>query len=139
MTAPPPALDWPSDMRLRLALVVAALALATAAPAPVAAASADLSQTASVAAAQETGGHGETRDGGASGISANTERILWSVLAVALAVPIGGVFYLLKKRLRAFPENPEWVAPISVMRSRDLPDERTYEGSEAAGPGHGHH
>ncbi len=67
------------------------------------------------------------------------ERILWSLLAVALVVPAGGIFYLLKKRLGAFPENPEWVAPISIMRSRDLPDEHTYAGAEGAADAHGHH
>ncbi|GBD24149.1 hypothetical protein HRbin29_01823 [bacterium HR29] len=126
-------------MRLRLVALFAALALAVVVSAPVAAASVDMAHSAPSAPAQETGGHGEARGGDASGVSANTERILWSVLAIALAVPIAGVFYLLKKRLRAFPENPEWVAPISVMRSRDLPDEHTYEGGEAAGTGHGHH
>jgi len=67
------------------------------------------------------------------------ERILWSLLAVLLVVPAGGIFYLLKKRLGAFPENPEWVAPISIMRSRDLPDEHTYAGSDAPVDAHGHH
>lgn len=82
-------------------------------------------------------GHGS--DSAANVPSANVERVLWSVLAIGLAVPIAGVLYLLKKRLRAFPEHPEWVAPISVMRSRDLPDERTYQGEESLQEASSHH
>lgn len=87
---------------------------------------------------QQEGGQ-PTSDHGIAGSGANTERILWSILAIALAVPIAGTLYLLKRRLRAFPEHPEWVAPISVMRSRDLPDERTVESGEPSHNAHAHH
>lgn len=101
-------------------------------------AAADLAPAAEGAGAPaQAEGHGS--ESTANVPSANVERVLWSVLAIALAVPIGGVLYLLKKRLRAFPEHPEWVAPISVMRSRDLPDERTYQGEESLPEASSHH
>jgi len=125
-------------MRIRLLAAAAAFALALAAVAPAAAAAQPAPPLPAVAA-QDTGSHGASAESTSSGLSANTDRILWSLLAIALAVPLGGIFYLLKKRLGAFPEQPEWVAPISVMRSRDLPDERTYQGSDAAAGSHGHH
>lgn len=126
-------------MRIRLLAAAAAFAFALATVAPAAAAAAQPAQPLPAVAAQDTGSHGASAESTSSGLSANTDRILWSLLAIALAVPLGGIFYLLKRRLGAFPEQPEWVAPISVMRSRDLPDERTYQGSDAAAGSHGHH
>jgi hypothetical protein len=49
--------------------------------------------------------------------------VLWTVVAIAVFVVVGGVFYLLKRQLGAFPEHPDWVAPIEPIYSRDLPAE----------------
>jgi len=49
--------------------------------------------------------------------------LVWSILAIAGTAGFLAVFYMVKKRLGGFPENPSWVAPITVMPSRELPDE----------------
>lgn len=88
---------------LRLALVVA---LAFAAVALVAPASAD--EGASAAQAEES--------------SHDVVPVaLWSLVGVAVGAVVMGAFYLFKRRVGGFPEHPSWTAPISVMRSRDLP------------------
>lgn len=60
--------------------------------------------------------------------------VLWSLAGAAIFAVILGVLYLLKRQVGGFPEHPDWVAPISIMRSRDLP------GDDDAGHGdaHGH-
>lgn len=60
-----------------------------------------------------------------------TETVLWSLAGVAVFAVGLGVLYLLKRQVGGFPENPDWVAPISIMRSRDLPAE------DSDGHGHG--
>lgn len=69
--------------------------------------------------------------------------IIWTAVGVAIISVVGGTFYLLKRQVGAFPANPEWVAPISIIRSRDLPGDT--DPHEAAAPGQedahgtGHH
>ena len=46
--------------------------------------------------------------------------LIWMVVGVALVCIVGGIGYLFKRQVGAFPRNPTWVAPISIMRSRDL-------------------
>jgi hypothetical protein len=48
-----------------------------------------------------------------------------------------GTLYLLKRRVGGFPEHPSWTAPISVMRSRDLPGDDGADGHAASPDGHG--
>lgn len=47
----------------------------------------------------------------------------WTVVGIAIGCVAGGVLYLFKRQVGAFPKDPEWVAPISIMRSEDLPEE----------------
>jgi len=62
--------------------------------------------------------------------------ILWSLAGVGVFAVVLGVLYLLKRQVGGFPENPEWVAPISIMRSRDLPAD---DDSNGHGDPHGGH
>ncbi len=66
--------------------------------------------------------------------------ILWSLAGVAVFAVFLGVLYLLKRQVGGFPEHPDWVAPISVMRSRDLPaDDDTGHGDAHGHGAHGGH
>ncbi len=60
--------------------------------------------------------------------------VLWSLAGVAIVAVSLGVLYLLKRQVGGFPENPDWVAPISIMRSRDLPA----DDGDGHGGSHGH-
>jgi len=60
---------------------------------------------------------------------------VWTIAGVLLAGLAGGVFYLLKRRVGGFPQNPSWVAPISIMESKDFAD----EGSFGDAPVESHH
>ncbi|PFG74288.1 hypothetical protein [Tepidiforma thermophila] len=62
--------------------------------------------------------------------------VLWSLAGVAVFSVVLGVLYLLKRQVGGFPENPEWVAPISIMRSRDLPADDDAHGHGDAHGGH---
>ena len=62
---------------------------------------------------------------------------LWTFLAVMGAGVVGGVLYLFKRRIGAFPRNPAWVAPITIMRSADAPDEGAF--GEVPADGHSSH
>ena len=46
---------------------------------------------------------------------------IWSIVAIAGGCAVLGVFYLFKRKIGAFPEHPSWVAPITIMPSRELP------------------
>jgi hypothetical protein len=46
---------------------------------------------------------------------------LWSLIGVTIFGGALGVLYLFKRKVGAFPQNPTWVAPISVMLASDLP------------------
>jgi hypothetical protein len=65
--------------------------------------------------------------------------ILWTAIGVGITSLGLGVFYLFKRQVGGFPRNPSWTAPISIMRSADLPGDR--DPHEATAPGHedGHH
>ena len=106
---------------LRLALVAALAFAAFTFAAPV--------------AAQEGGGPtqaGETRD--------ILPVALWSIAGVALGAVVMGTLYLFKRQVGGFPENPSWTAPISIMRSRDLPGDEDLHGHgdphDPPSPGH---
>lgn len=78
-------------------------------------------------------GHGS--EGSEPGGTRAVERILlWSVTGVGLGALGLTTLYLLKRRVGGFPSNPSWVAPITIMPSRDFADETTFSsaGSEAS-------
>ncbi len=55
--------------------------------------------------------------------------LLWTIAGVGGGAVVFAGLYLLKRRLGGFPRNPAWVAPITVMRSRESPDETTFAGA----------
>jgi hypothetical protein len=64
--------------------------------------------------------------------------VLWTVSGIAIGCLVFGTFYLLKRRVGGFPKEPKWVAPISIMESKDFADEGTFGDSPAEAHGHGH-
>jgi hypothetical protein len=65
--------------------------------------------------------------------------VLGTLAFIALVSVVLGVLYLLKRQVGGFPEHPEWVAPISIMRSRDLPGDDAdhgHGGHDAHSPAH---
>lgn len=48
-----------------------------------------------------------------------TTPIIWAVIGIAAASAIGGTLYLLKREVGGFPTDPDWVAPITILRSSD--------------------
>jgi hypothetical protein len=89
---------------------------------------------ATVSAAFADEGHGAASTAASGGVDV-LPAILWSLAGVAIFAVVMGVLYLFKRQVGGFPENPEWVAPISIMRSRDLPSEDDAHGH---GDSHGH-
>ncbi len=81
---------------------------------------------------QEHGG------GASTGSDREVEPMLiWTTIGVAGgAVAMAGL-YLLKRRRGGFPANPAWVAPISILRSKDSPVEGDY--GNAPADAHGSH
>ncbi|WP_322795641.1 hypothetical protein [Tepidiforma sp.] len=67
-------------------------------------------------------GHG-TAEGLVQAATDVLPAVTWSLLAAGVFCLVLGILYLLKRQVGGFPENPSWVAPISIMRSRDLPAE----------------
>jgi hypothetical protein len=118
--------------RLVLPALVGLLALAWVLPAAAAETAVAPAAPVTVAAEEEHGGSLAVRDG-----LGMTKPIVWTIVATLTGALILGVFYLLKRRVGGFPENPSWVAPITIMPSSELPDEHTY-GDTPAGA-HGHH
>ena len=64
------------------------------------------------------------------------EVAIWSLIGVAIFCVLLGVLYLFKRQVGGFPENPAWVAPISIQRSRDLPSEPDPHGHDDHGDSH---
>ncbi|GIW13926.1 MAG: hypothetical protein KatS3mg062_1365 [Tepidiforma sp.] len=74
------------------------------------------------AAAADEGGGTAGHAAQAGGTAADVlPAVLWSLVGVGVFAVVLGVLYLFKRQVGGFPENPDWVAPISIMRSRDLP------------------
>lgn len=62
--------------------------------------------------------------------------LLWTAVGVAIGGLALGVLYLLKRQVGGFPEHPSWVAPITIMPSRELPGDT--DSHEATAPGDEH-
>lgn len=54
--------------------------------------------------------------------------LLWSLAGIGIGGVALTVLYLLKRRVGGFPENPDWVAPITIMKSQDNATEETFGG-----------
>jgi hypothetical protein len=78
---------------------------------------------AAVSASQDAGGVVGSIDGRVA------PRVLWTFAGVAAGALIAGVFYLMKRRVGGFPRNPSWIAPITIMPSKDFADEGTFPDS----------
>jgi len=61
---------------------------------------------------------------------------LWSIAGIAAGAVVLGLLYFVKRRAGGFPANPSWVAPITIMRSRDLPGDAGAHGHDDAHGGH---
>ncbi|MGI8927453.1 MAG: hypothetical protein ACR2HN_12525 [Tepidiformaceae bacterium] len=68
--------------------------------------------------------------------SATDPAVLWTVAAAGIGALGFGTLYLLKRRVGGFPQNPTWVAPITIMPSSELPGDAT--GADAAHGAHTH-
>lgn len=91
---------------------------------------------ATMAFAQEHGGEAPASSKSAQWSDVK-EVALWSIAGVAGGAVVLGVLYTFKRRIGGFPANPSWVAPITIMPSRDLPGDDN-QGHEA-GAGHDSH
>jgi hypothetical protein len=67
------------------------------------------------------------------------EVVLWSTAALAALLIVLTALYMLKRRVGAFPENPDWVAPIQVLYAKDAPDEGHFGDVDPAHGAHGSH
>ncbi|MFQ5381007.1 MAG: hypothetical protein ACE5EF_05215 [Dehalococcoidia bacterium] len=50
-------------------------------------------------------------------------HVLWTIAGAIIGSVIMAYLYLLKRGVGGFPENPEWVAPISIEPSSSFPEE----------------
>jgi hypothetical protein len=71
----------------------------------------------------------------ASAGSSVREPIIWSVVTIAAGAIVAATLYLLKRQLGAFPANPDWIAPITIMPA----GENAVEESDYPAPPAGHH
>lgn len=65
--------------------------------------------------------------------------LVWAIIGVAVLAGVTGILYQVKKKLGGFPENPAWVAPITVMPSRELPDEGDFGDQVPSEQAHAEH
>lgn len=61
--------------------------------------------------------------------------VVWSIVGLGIVAAVLGFFYFMKRQVGGFPENPSWVAPITIMPSKDFPDEGDF-GDEPTAPAH---
>ncbi|MGH2608582.1 MAG: hypothetical protein ACRDHF_05780 [Tepidiformaceae bacterium] len=117
----------------RLAIVLTLLLTLSVFAAPAAAFAADGSAAPVEVAvdAQDDGGSPFT-DAPGSGWSA---VVIWTLVGLVVVAAVLGVLYFMKRQVGGFPDNPSWVAPITIMESKDFPDEGDF-GDEAAAPSH---
>ena len=83
----------------------------------------------------QEGGHGENDghhvEASPQGEDQDAQKVGWMLAGIGGAAVLFGVFYLFKRRIGAFPANPIWVAPITIMRAGDSPDEGDFGPTEA--------
>ena len=67
-------------------------------------------------------------------------RVKWMLAGIFVGGYALSMLYLLKRRLGGFPENPGWVAPITIMPSSQLPGDTDPHAPDnhghAVAPGH---
>jgi hypothetical protein len=67
--------------------------------------------------------------------SGTVTRALWTLAGIGVGALALSILYLLKRRVGGFPEDPTWVAPISIMPA----DENATEESFGETPAHDGH
>ncbi len=67
------------------------------------------------------------------------EVTIWSLAGIAAGAVVLGVLYTLKRRVGGFPENPSWVAPITIMPASQLPSDDDDPHGHGHGEGHEAH
>ncbi len=80
------------------------------------------------------------QEGGAAGDGGTdvSTTVIWSLVGVGIFAVVLGCLYLFKRQIGGFPENPAWVAPISIQRASELPSEPDAHGHDDHGDSHGH-
>lgn len=90
--------------------------------------------------------HGEEEEAGGIATTQTNERavepmLIWTVAGILAGAVVLTALYMLKRRVGGFPENPDWVAPITIMYAREAPggygDEASHK--EAHGDPHDAH
>lgn len=121
MTGPRPTVDLrsmrPHPLLIACAVLAATVALAAAVPAPVSAARRE-----PVPVVRQWKGFQVPDDEGTREVE---PTLIWAVVGVAGVALAGGALYLFKRQIGAFPRNPDWVAPISVMPASENAEEET--------------
>jgi hypothetical protein len=105
-----------------------------AAPFGVHAYSGDSAPDGNAAFAAQEAGPSEDSPGDAWG-----EVVIWGVFGLGIFALAGGALYFFKRQVGGFPENPSWVAPITIMRSKDLPDEGDFGDQSPSHQAHAEH
>ena len=90
------------------------------------------------AAPAQEGGEGEGAGAGGSGVDV-VPVALWTAVGVVAGAVVFATFYTLKRRVGGFPTNPAWVAPITIMRSQDLPGEGDFGDQTPSSQAHAEH
>lgn len=92
------------------------------------------------AAVHQEGGGGPvaTGDGGGSARDV-VPMALWAGAGIAVLAVTLATLHMLKRRMGGFPANPSWVAPITVMRSAESPDEGDYGDQAPSSQAHAEH
>ncbi len=107
-----------------LSLVLAAVIAVALVPAP-------------LAFAQEHGEEETTSSAPSAHWSDVKEVAIWSMVGIGAGAVVLGVLYLFKRKVGGFPENPSWVAPITIMPASQLPGDDN-QGHEAQSPHDSH-
>lgn len=124
MTGPGPTVDLPS-MKLRSPWLLPCAVLALAAAMAFTAAlptTASAGEREPVPVVRQWTGFQAPEDQGTRKVE---PTVIWTVVGVAGVALAGGALYLFKRQIGAFPRNPDWVAPISVMPASENPEEES--------------
>jgi hypothetical protein len=65
--------------------------------------------------------------------------LVWSMLIMGVGALVFWALYAFKRRVGGFPENPSWVAPITIVTSKELPDEGDFGDQVPSEQAHAEH
>jgi hypothetical protein len=85
-------------------------------------------------AAQENGDEESAAEGSGRDVA---PVAIWSVVGIIAGAIVFTALYMLKRQIGGFPENPDWVAPITILYSKDAPDEGAFGDGAAQSGAHG--